>query len=100
MKRFDEIKNMIAAARSYDDTNAIEDLEEMGYLYAGDAVTEEEIEILNRLLAERNERISHAIQVASIACVAAGRARGGVAADHNDIYRAAYDMCLDEVEKF
>lgn len=100
MTRYEEIKNLIAAARNYDDTNAIENLEEMGDLYRGDAVTKEEREALDKLLNEREARISHAIQIAAIACSAAERARGGLYMDHKDIWQAAYDICLDEVESF
>ena len=100
MTRYEEIKSLIAAARNYDDTNAIEDLDEMNVLYSGDAVTDDERKELDKLLCEREERISHAIQIAAIACSAAERARGGLYMDHKDIWQAAYEICLDDVESF
>ena len=100
MTRFKEIKNMIAAARCYDDTNAIEELDEMSVLYMGSALTAEEREELDNLLDARNARIAHAIQIAAIAVGAAEKARGGLVTDYDDIHRAAYDICLDEVENF
>lgn len=100
MTRFEEIKNMIATARGYDDTNAVEELEEMSPLYTGTAITDAEQQELSALLDKRNARIAHAIQIAAIAASAAERARGGLYADYQDIHQAAYDICLDEVESF